>query len=349
MALLNSAIPCNPNEVEDLGRCLAGKLNIPGSYQLLTGQPLSEVQHGTSIKSIPPHAPFTSFTPVFPSTITASAASNNVYVLGTLDYDFGTEARRDTFKQQMPAVDLNGVLVPANPYDAQQMVNYLAQNPSEAKSLIWILKQELTSIYTLKPQKAFASEIYAIFQLLLAGQLQPQSSDDYIERVSIPGILCDRTVELFSGQVVPVLTLPNVRGIFGWSVNTLVEAAMTSVNNPNDIRLRRALRDFLKRVYYDLRNSGQMDRERALNFAATNAFQAASIFADTFTTGMELDTIYVEKSPFCRIGSNCWDVKLKFYDPERIRRAKKVFRFTIDVKDTLPGTLGQVKFWSVTH
>ncbi len=43
-ALLNSVIPCDPNEVEEPERCLAGKLNIPGAYQLMTGQPLPSIQ-----------------------------------------------------------------------------------------------------------------------------------------------------------------------------------------------------------------------------------------------------------------------------------------------------------------
>ncbi|MFB2977960.1 hypothetical protein, partial [Microseira sp. BLCC-F43] len=44
---------------------------------------------------------------------------------------------------------------------------------------------------------------------------------------------------------------------------------------------------------------------------------------------------------------DCWDVKLKFFDPENSRRAKKVFRFTIDVRDPMPVTLGEVRSWSV--
>lgn len=247
----------------------------------------------------------------------------------------------------MPAVEVDGILVPANPYDAQQMVNYLAQSPADGRSLIWTFNQELNPIYALEPQKVFATEIYEAFHLLLAGQIQPQPSNNHIERISIPGILTDRTVELFSGQTVPVLRMPNVRGIFGWSVNMLVDAAIANVSSSDEIRLRRALSNFLKRVYYDLRNSGQLDRDRALNFAATNAFQAASTFAEAIATGMELDTIEVEKSPFCCLDSNCWDVKLKFYDSENGRRGKRIFRFTIDVKDTLPVTLGQVKSWSV--
>ncbi|MHC5718697.1 MAG: cyanobactin maturation protease PatG family protein, partial [Nostoc sp.] len=91
---------------------------------------------------------------------------------------------------------------------------------------------------------------------------------------------------------------------------------------------------------------GTTSQDRALNFAATNAFQAASTFAEAVATGMELDSITVEKSPFCRLDSDCWDVKLKFFDPENSRRAKKVFRFTIDVSDLIPVTLGDVRTWS---
>jgi hypothetical protein len=40
-AILNSAIPCDPEEVEEPERCLMGKLNIPGAYELLTGEQLT--------------------------------------------------------------------------------------------------------------------------------------------------------------------------------------------------------------------------------------------------------------------------------------------------------------------
>jgi hypothetical protein len=62
---------------------------------------------------------------------------------------------------------------------------------------------------------------------------------------------------------------------------------------------------------------------------------------------MEFRTIEIEKSPFCRLHSNCWDVKLTFFDSENSRRANKVCCFTIDVKDMLPVTLGNVRSWSI--
>ncbi|MDB9319783.1 S8 family peptidase [Nodularia spumigena] len=392
-AILNSAIPCNPEEVEQPERCLLGKFNIPGAFQLLTGerlephlQPLSLEERGVKISRshvLPGNATSEALPLTIPSGralekafpagdweretgvavatierkeitegVTPSAASKLVYALGTIGYDFGDEARRDSFKQLMPAVNIDGAIIPANPYDARQMVDYLSQNPSEAKPLIWTLNQELTPIYALEPVSGFAADIYETLVLMLAGQIQPEDSDDFVERVSIPARLTDRTVELFSGQVVPVITLTNTRGMYGWKVNSLVDAALQTVITEatapqEEIAMRKALSSFLNRVYYDLQNLGKFAKDRALNFSVTNAFQAASSFYQAISTGMQLDSIEVEKSPFCRINSDCWDVKLKFFDPENGRRARRVFLFTIDVSDRIPVTLGQVRSWSV--
>jgi cyanobactin maturation PatA/PatG family protease len=411
-AILNSAIPCDPAEVEEPERCLLGKLNIPGAVRLLTreslatfapsclttacstspptpllqgegcqsaptfptregrsfsedleglgqSQPSTAVTASATLATCPsssepsamPNNHLTAVTASQPSqAITASAPSNLVYALGTLGYDFGSEARRDSFKQLMPAVNIDGTLIPANPYDARQIVDYLAENLSEAKSLIWTLNLELTPIYAIEPKGAFAADVYETLQQILAGQVQPEDSEDFIERVSMPGLLTNRTVKLFSGQIVPVIEPQNTRGMYGWKVNSLISAAVETVRSQagesNDQTMQRSLGSFLQRIYYDLRNLGQTSRDRALNFAATNAFQAASTFAQAVAIGMELDSIEVEKSPFCRQGSDCWDVKLKFFDPENSQRAKKVFRFTIDVSDILPITLGEVRFWS---
>jgi hypothetical protein len=37
---------------------------------------------------------------------------------------------------------------------------------------------------------------------------------------------------------------------------------------------------------------------------------------------------------------------LRFFDPENDRRARRVFRFTIDVSDIMPVTLGDVRSWT---
>jgi cyanobactin maturation PatA/PatG family protease len=293
--------------------------------------------------------PETTNKPVTPSQA-AEPAGGIVYAIGTLGYDFGSEARRDTFKQLMPTAVIGGIEVPSNPYDARQMVDYLADNLSEAKSLIWTLNLELTPIYAIEPLGSFSREVYAALQELLSGQVQAEDSPEYIERVSIPGRITGRTVRLFSGQVVPVIEPDSPRGIYGWHVNTLVSAAIEAVGaeqtEAQESQMRRTLSSFLNRIYYDLRNLGQTSQDRALNFAATNAFQAAQTFSEAVGAGMELDSINVSKSPFCRLDSDCWDVQLKFFDPENSRRARKVFRFTIDVSDLIPVTLGEVRSWS---
>ena len=279
-----------------------------------------------------------------------AAEGQLVYTLGTLGYDFGSEARRDSFKQLMPQVDITGATVGANPHDSRQMVDYLESNLSEARSLIWTLNIELTPLYAIDPKGPFAREVYEVLLQLLSGQIQGSDSEDYVERVSIPGLLTGRTVKLFSGQVVPVIEAQSTRGLYGWEINTLVNAALQTVQadtvEADENTMRRTLGNFLNRVYYDLRNLGTTSQDRALNFAVTNAFQAASTFSQAVAGGMELDSITVEKSPFCRLDSDCWDVKLKFFDPENSRRAKKIYRFTIDVSDLIPVTMGEVRSWS---
>ena len=397
-ALLNTAIPCDPEIVEEPERCLRGFVNLPGAMNLLFGQPsvtisftgggvtrvegsaavtspeTAIVSHSpeTAIVSHSPNIAIVSHSPKTaivsqthsdnvtasstgelstPAAVTASTAySGHVYALGTIGYDFGSEARRDTFKQLMPAVDLNGVMVPANPYNTRQMVDYLDQNPDEGRPLIWTLNVDLNPVYVLEPKGPFAPEIYEMLLIMLDGQIEAETSDEFIERVSIPARRTNRTVELMSGQVVPVIALHHVRGMYGWKVNTLVNAALRAVGVEDEAsieNIRYSLTSFLNRVYYDLRNLGQTSRDRALNFAATNTFQAASTFAEAIADGRQLDSIEVEKSPYCRINSDCWDVKLKFFDPENGRRARKVFRFTIDVAENLPVTLGKIKSWSV--
>lgn len=63
---------------------------------------------------------------------------------------------------------------------------------------------------------------------------------------------------------------------------------------------------------------------------------------------MQLDTIEVEPSPLCRPGTDCWDVKLIFFDPEKqFQRARRVYRYGVDVSDLCPVMIGKVRSWSL--
>ncbi|MDJ0899234.1 MAG: PatA/PatG family cyanobactin maturation protease [Xenococcus sp. MO_188.B8] len=332
------------------------------------------------------------------SSVTPSNAPMSlVYAIGIIGYDFGTEARRDSFKQLMPFVrsdnyqpfpenppeDRDFFLVPANPYDAKQMVNYLRtafdsegnpQTPTyedipEAASLIWTLNLELTPIYAIEPQSPFALAVYKCLADFLQGQVLDKENEDYVERVAIPGVLTGRTVTLFSGQVVPVIEPLNTRGMYAWKVQQIITDVMRSIHEQvtegatpittqQEAEVKYSLENFLMRIYYDLRNLGQTSQERAQNFAATNIFQAADalvkvlsnqsrtwVTSESQAVTMQLDSFNVERSPFCRKDSDCWDVKIKFFDPENTDRAKRVMRYTIDVSDIMPVTLGSVRMW----
>lgn len=277
--------------------------------------------------------------------------SNIVYALGSLGFDFGTEARRDSFKQLMAPAIFNGVPVPPNPYDARQLVEHLVRMPSEANALIWTVSLELTPIYAVQAVGPYATEINGILVEFLAGANEGNLSKDHIERISVPGKLASRSVRLYSGQVIPVIEIDSPRGLYAWQSNRLIEDSMDQlgVSGATERELTAAtLRSFLDRVYYELRNLGRLSSDRALNFAATNAFQATRVFAEAVTTGLRLDQVEVEQSPYARPESDAWDVKLKFFDPENLLRAREVFRFTIDVSDVMPVTMGEIRNWSVS-
>jgi hypothetical protein len=61
---------------------------------------------------------------------------------------------------------------------------------------------------------------------------------------------------------------------------------------------------------------------------------------------LELESINVTPSPICRPGSDCWDVELYFFYPERqVQTVRKVYRFTVDVSDVVPVTIGTTRSW----
>lgn len=359
--LLLTASPCDINTPEVCKKLLVGRLNVEGALAVMSDTTaVSEIAGpevapscGCGGHAAPVGAGVapSSVAGVEPSMADAPDADGLVYALGNISYDFGTEARRDSFKQLMPPVEIDGNVVPPNPYDARQLVAYLGTHPYEGRALIWTLNIELTPIYALEPTGAFGANLYELLTEMLAGEVLAEADPDHIQRVSIPGKLTGRTVRLFSGQHVPVLQLENPRGAYGWRTNSLLEQASTAVSSKAGSSVDAAtvsanLRVFLDKVYYDLRNLGVLSSDRALNFAATNAFQAATVFSEALGTGMQLEDVQTEPSPFARADADAWDVKMKFFDPENTRRARKIYRFTVDVSDMMPVTLGEVRSWT---
>jgi hypothetical protein len=63
---------------------------------------------------------------------------------------------------------------------------------------------------------------------------------------------------------------------------------------------------------------------------------------------MELSGVAVEASPLSRPGSDCYDVRVTLFKPDELNKvAKREYRFTVDVSDVVPVTIGPVRSWSV--
>ncbi|MBI4852993.1 MAG: PatA/PatG family cyanobactin maturation protease [Acidobacteria bacterium] len=253
------------------------------------------------------------------------------YVLGQIGYDFGTEARRDSFLQQSGKnTDL-----------PTELLAYVENNPAQASGVIWTLNQDTTPIYAIQPLGPFATIGYDRLREFLKAQQEAE-----IERVSIPGVVSGK-VTLLNGHTIPVL-FPDVRGMYSWSTGALVNSLVEGLGEEDKEKKIQEIHNFLARVYYEIRNLGLSSQDRAINYAATNAFQVSQAYRSAIKDNMTLDTIGVERSPICRLGSDCWDVKLTFFNPsKRFEQARRVYRFTVDVSDIIPVSVGTVRDWHV--
>ncbi|NPE55707.1 PatA/PatG family cyanobactin maturation protease [Dickeya dadantii] len=255
-----------------------------------------------------------------------------IFVIGQVGYDFGTEARLDYFTQVMG--NKSGY-----PFDPVQMAEHLntGDNAEQSNALIWTLKIDGIPVYAIKPDAQFAVLEYA----RLVEFLYEQETKG-VERVSIAGIISGET-RLFNGQVIPTIS-PVLRGMFNWESQDISKMLMgeSAVGTPKS----KELVNFINRIYYELRNRGYESNERAINYAATNAYQMKEIFDDAFAEGLFLNKIGAERSPVSRPESDCWDVVLEFFNPkERLTAARKLYRYTIDVSDVMPVTIGTLRSW----
>lgn len=354
-AILGGAHPCTSDD--DCRRLLGGRLDLEATRTILLKGATKTMNENEHTAEVPADAPGNAAGSAAPEGVMPSCGGETkcgcggasetkctckteekpscagtgrpalAYVLGRIGYDFATEARRDSFVQ--------GGL--RNPHDPRELLGYLQKNPWAAADVTFTLEQDSTPIYAVQGGGPFAEHVYERLREFLADHL-----DGTAETVSLPSWVGGNTT-LTSGQRVPVLW-PNPRGMYSWNRTALLDAV---VGNASDRDERTAaIGNFLDRVSYELRNLGIDPRERALNYAATNAFQVARVYESAIAESLTLDGINVDRSPICRPHSDCWDVSLTFFDPlQRLTRSRRVYRFTVDVSDVIPVTVGSVRHW----
>jgi hypothetical protein len=360
-ALLRSARGCDDSKTTDCRRLLAGRLNVTGAVSIIIHQgihAMSEAALTQPENAVQPQNEVVAPAPapagvVMPSAVVPAACSCQgantppqlVYVIGQPGYDLISEARLDSLAQKMAA----GTADRSAPLQPERMLAYLDAHPWDAAAVEWTLGLDGTPVYALRPQGPFAADTYKE----LRGFLREYVAAG-VERVSLPGVITGKA-RLLNGQVVPVVA-PELRGMYSWTTTALVEAVTgppPAEHEPAETKVqheqrRIGLRNFFARVYHALRNLGVTPADRAVNYAATNAYSVEKAFEAALKERerVELDAINVVRSPICRPSSDCWDVEIYFFFPDRpVQTVRKVYRFTVDVSDTVPVTVGPMRSW----
>jgi cyanobactin maturation PatA/PatG family protease len=302
----------------------------------------------------------------------AAAGPQLVFALGQLGHDYSSEARLDSIVQKIAGAhnqrNPNAKISPHRglAYDRDRILAHLEDedHAGDAASFEWTLSLNGTPIYAIRPTGAFAAETYEDLREALATQHRLQLAGEEVGRVSIPGVIAG-SARLLNGQVVPTI-IPESRGMFQWTTAQLIESLLGVEPNLPDSpteqqrteyeayqRQKATMLKFLDRVYHELRNLGVSPQERALNYAGTNVQEMLEICKDVRASQergggeeLDLDSIQVTRSSICRPGSECWDILVYFFFPQRpVQHVRKVYRYTVDVSDVIPVTVRRMRNW----
>jgi cyanobactin maturation PatA/PatG family protease len=294
-----------------------------------------------------------------------------VYAHGQIGYDFGTEAGLDAFRPPMEKDK-------SNPLNEAEMAKFLEKEKYKhhAMGLLWTLSVDHLPIYVVRPEGPFAEETYRQLRELLK-EKHVQDATKRSERIAVAGVITGQT-RLLNGLQVPVIN-PDPRGLHNWNTGALITDVIAAViedhidaknkelEKEHKPKLTKAQQDdltndltkqlhpkldgfvpeFLYRIYYELRNAGRTSRERALNYAGTNLFEFVKIvLSKMLTSAHSLDAIDAVPSSLFRPGSDCWDVTLAFFDSSQaITNVRWHHRYTIDVSEVIPVTVGETRSW----
>jgi cyanobactin maturation PatA/PatG family protease len=279
-----------------------------------------------------------------------------VYALGQLGYDFGSEAGLDAYRHRMKALahpyqsnesGTSNLWREANPLDDAHLVTFLEvmheREPWHAATLHWTLNVGSLPTYVIRPEGPYARDAYERLREFFADQFQQKA-----ERIAVPGVISGQA-SLLNGQQVPVIN-PDLRGLANWPTDGLIDAVLSYPGDAspaaNAEDLRPLIREFLDRIYFELRNSGRTPQERALNYAGTNLVSFRQILG-MLHSRRTLDTIRVERSSVCRPSSDWWDITVSFFDPgQPMQTVRTIYRYTVDVSEVMPVTVGDIRSWT---
>jgi hypothetical protein len=290
-----------------------------------------------------------------------------VYAIGNLGVSYVSEARRDSIwrilnqpeddkgeEQKGKSRRSRGAKAAAQdgddagdepktgliPLTDTALADLLDKKPYLAQSIVWTLSRGESPMYAILPAGAFAAEAHA---WLLNGW-----RNGSVDFAAIPGVIAG-TLTLYDGTKVDAV-VPELRGMVTWATkkyaDALIQAWRDAYPGVPERKFKRDIERFLDKIYFSIRNRGLSSSERAINAAATNAFNFSDIIVEAAAEGMSFRDVSAERSPLGRPGSDSYDVLLTFFDPaRRLEKAPLRARFTIDVSDTVPVVIGEPQSW----
>jgi cyanobactin maturation PatA/PatG family protease len=369
-ALLDSSVPPQPGRVEMAGTYLAGRLDVSRAVDslLAASAPMPTGEENLSVSSLPEDgkqaplpkaeirapdkpakAPVTvESTALVPAHCGCGGSEGKcsctsqerklplVYAIGNLGVSFSSLARRDSIWRSLN----EGRKKDFRPITDQTLQELFKDKPYEAQSVVWTLSRSEAPMYAIVPSGAFVAETYK--------WIVTEWADPDVQFVAVPGIVAG-SVTLDDGLVVDAI-VPERRGLTNWQISRYVDAPRKAWKEAKpelpENKFDKELNRFLGKITFSIRNSGRLPGERAINAAATNAFNLSPIIIEAGSEGLSFRDVTVERSPFHRPGSDCYDVLLTFFDPSaRYERAPLRARFTIDVSDTVPVPIGEPVSW----
>lgn len=259
-----------------------------------------------------------------------------VFAVGQIGYDFGAPAVRDSIHQEMAGEDPH-----SNPSNPVQFLRYLEKSPWVASNVIWLLSLDTTPLYAIVPMGSYSTLAYERMRQFLKEQIA-----EGVQYVSIGGIIAG-SATLLNGQKIPTV-VPDLRTMYSWTINALAQSVVKDKkeSRKSDQDHVAGIVNFLNRLYYEYRNPGISSKDRALNSSAVFIARTATIFSSVSEAKMELDSIEVLPSPICSPGSDCWDVRLTFFNTTNDRASRKVFQMTFNVAGVSPTMIGEVRSWA---
>ena len=368
-AIIASATPCTKNPE----RCIGGILNPMGALEMLLDGTTPEPLEPKSLRisplvangpGLPPNSPVRFEAPDYPdegsamvggpprpepdnspgveqSTAPAgyqSAASllprtpKMAFALGRIGFDIADDTRRSLLDEAIEGADISGV-----PEDPAVLAALMDRLPSIAQEVTWLVLREGSPLYAIAVTGPSASEVLASFASGVGEQVSGA-----IEEMSFPGVVTGEMVTLSSDELVPVLRMTGIRGLYGWRRSDQLDRL------PLPPAGREQLARMLAFIDEGEPNDGTHSHVRAINYLVTNPAQLAWSAGVVSGEGFSFDTLSVRRSTLNRPYSDCWDIDLIFKDPDRPSRARLLHRHSVDVGDALPVSIGGPRTWRLS-